>query len=207
MIWHNEIRDLTTTLLTEVCSQVVFEPELQPVSQWDYPSSANIQEGARLDIAMNGFWGGRSERSFVDVHVFNPLAASNASSSLASNYRRHENVKKRAYAQHVREVEHATFTPLVMAASGGLTHEASIFYKHLASLLATKWDDNDCSVMGWLRCCLSFSLLRSAIQCIRGARSAISHFVKTPPVIDLVRAESQFSVGRVQHTLSGAGGG
>ena len=84
---HNEIRDLTATLLTEVCSQVVVEPELQPVSQRDYPSSANIQEWARLDIAMNGFWGERSERLFVDVHVFNPLAASNASSSLASNYR------------------------------------------------------------------------------------------------------------------------
>ena len=31
-IQHNEIRDLTTTLLTEVCSQVATEPELQPVS-------------------------------------------------------------------------------------------------------------------------------------------------------------------------------
>ena len=60
-IRHNEIRDLTATLLTEVCSQVAVEPELQPVSQQDYPASANIQDGARLDIAMNGFWGGRSE--------------------------------------------------------------------------------------------------------------------------------------------------
>jgi len=193
-IRHNEIRDLTATLLTEVCSQVVVEPELQPVSQLDYAASANIQEGARLDVAMNGFWGGRSERSFVDVRVFNPLAVSNASSSLSSNFRKHENIKKRAYAQRVREVEHATFTPLVMSASGGLAHEASIFYKRLASMLASKWGDNYSSVMGWLRCCLSFSLLRSSIQCIRGARSAIGHAVKTPPVIDLVRAESQFSV-------------
>ena len=55
---------------------------------------------------------------FVDVRVFNPLAASNASSSLASCYRRHENIKKRAYAQRIREEEHASFTPLVMSASG-----------------------------------------------------------------------------------------
>ena len=75
-IRHKEIRDLTATLLTEVCSQVAVEPELQPVSQQDYPASANIQDGARLDIAMDGFWGGRSERCFVDVRVFNPLAAS-----------------------------------------------------------------------------------------------------------------------------------
>ena len=30
-IQHNEIRDLTATLLTEVCSQLATEPELQPV--------------------------------------------------------------------------------------------------------------------------------------------------------------------------------
>ena len=29
---HNEVRDLTATLLTEVCSQVAAEPELQPIS-------------------------------------------------------------------------------------------------------------------------------------------------------------------------------
>jgi len=61
---------------------------------------------------------------------------SNASSSLSSNYRRHENIKKRAYACCVREVEHATFTPLVMSASGSFAHETSIFYKRLTSLLA-----------------------------------------------------------------------
>ena len=126
-IRHNEIRYLTATLLTEVCSQVAVGPELQLVSQQDYPASANIQDGARLDIAINGFWGGRSERCFVDVRVFNLLAASNASSSLASCYQRHENIKKRAYAQRIREEEHASFTPLVMSASGGLAHEASVF--------------------------------------------------------------------------------
>ena len=79
---HNEIRDLTAHLLTEVCHQVQVEPELQPVSNPDTFShaTANSQEGARLDIVMNGFWGGRSERCFVDVRVFNPYAQSNVNS-------------------------------------------------------------------------------------------------------------------------------
>ena len=35
---HNDIRDLTASLLTEVCSQVIVEPEMQPVSNPDeYP--------------------------------------------------------------------------------------------------------------------------------------------------------------------------
>ena len=81
-----------------------------------------------------------------------------------------------AYGQRIREVEHAqehgSFTHIVLAATGGLAQEATIFYKHLAALLATKWNDEYCKVMGWLRCVLSFSLLRSAIACIRGVRSS-----------------------------------
>ena len=56
-----------------------------------------------------------------------------------------------------------------MSATGGLAHEATCFYKRLASLLSHKWGDEYSVVMGWLRCSLSFSLLRSAIQCVRGA--------------------------------------
>ena len=43
--------------------------------------------------------------------------------------------KKRAYEQRIREVEHASFTPLVMSATGGLAKEATNFYKRLASPL------------------------------------------------------------------------
>ena len=145
------------------------EPELQPVQHSDeFPlATSNTQDSARLDVAVNGFWGGRSERCFMDVRVFNPFAPSNSSSSLSSTFRKHEKIKHRAYGQRVREVEHATFTPIVLAATGGLAHEATVFYKRLASFLATKWGDDYSVVLGWLRCCLSFSLLRSAIQCIR----------------------------------------
>ena len=54
---HNEIRDLTADLLTEVCSDVHIEPDLQPVEgELLTGLSANVQDGARLDIAANGFW-------------------------------------------------------------------------------------------------------------------------------------------------------
>ena len=36
-------------------------------------------------------------------------------------------MEKRAYAQRVREIEHSSFTPLVMSASGGLAKEATNF--------------------------------------------------------------------------------
>ena len=40
---------------------------------------------------------------------------------------------------------------------------------------------------------VSFSLLRLAIQCRRGARSLIGHYVVTTPPMDLVRVESNLS--------------
>ena len=76
-------------------------------------------------LVMNGFWGGRSEHAFVDIRVFNPFAPS---SSLSTCYKKHENIKKRAYGQRIREVEHASFTPVVMSATGGLAHESTFFW-------------------------------------------------------------------------------
>ena len=142
---------------------------------------------------MSGFWGGRHKRSFCDVRVFNPHAPTNRASSLSTTYRKHERLKKSAYEQRVLQIEHATFTPLMFSATGGLGNEANTFYKRLASLLSVKWDDPYSSTLAWLRCCLSFSLLRSSIRCIRGARSQRGVAMKPLP-IDLMRAETGLSV-------------
>ena len=66
---------------------------------------------------MNGFWGGRYEKFYIDVQMFNPFAPSNSSSSLQSCYRQYESVKKRPYEAGNREVEHVSFTPLLFAAT------------------------------------------------------------------------------------------
>ena len=68
---------------------------------------------------------------------------------------------------------HVSFTPIVLSSTGGMGSIATTTYKRLASLLADKWGTSYSQTMGWLRCRLSisFSHLRSSIQCIRGARS------------------------------------
>ena len=134
-IRHNEIRNLTATLLTEMCHNVCIEPGLQPVSNETLTgASANRQDGARLDIAANGYRGGTFERTFFNVRVVNDShAPSNRQTQLSSCYRKHKQMKKRAYEQRIREVEHASFTPLVISATGGLANEVSTFYKRLAS--------------------------------------------------------------------------
>ena len=61
------------------------------------------------------------------------------------------------------------------------------------TLLSSKWEQPYCSTMAWISCSLSFSLLRSSIQCIRGACSAAGCASKQLiPPIDLVSTEANF---------------
>ena len=55
-IRHNEIRDLTASLLTEVCSNVAIEPHLQQLSGETFRlASNNTDDGARLDVRARGY--------------------------------------------------------------------------------------------------------------------------------------------------------
>ena len=87
-----------------------------------------------------------------------------------------------------------TFTPLVMALTGGLGKAASICYKRFASLLASKRHQPYSSTIAWLRCRLCFCLLRSLIQCIQGAHSACGRASNmSVPQLDLVVSEASIS--------------
>ena len=83
------------------------------------------------------------------------------------------------------------YTP-ALSATGGWADKASVFYKRLASLLSDKWGQMYSSTMNWLRCILLFSLLRSAIHCIRGSRSSKRHLAHkgSNPPIDLICLET-----------------
>ena len=191
---HNEVRDFMATLLSEVCHDVCTEPHLQPLSGETLDgASAIATDGARLDVAANGFWGGRHEKAFFDIRVFNPHTQSN-SQPIASCYRKHVNLKKRAYDQRVREIEHGTFTPLVLSLTGGMGAAATVCYKRLASMLAQKRDQTYSSTVAWLRCSLGFALLRSSIQCIRGAHSTAGRAARDPlPPVDLASLEAGYT--------------
>ena len=81
-----------------------------------------------------------------------------------------------------------------MSLSGGCGNAANVFYKRLASMLSEKWDQHYSNTLSWMRCKLSFALLRAAIQGIRGARSAGGRaFKQSTPPTDLVVAEANFT--------------
>ena len=131
-IRHNEIRDITATLLIEVCHNAGIEPHLQPVAgkQFNY-RTANVEDGARLDVAAENFWGMDRQRAFFDIRVFNPLAPSYSTVPLAQCYNRNEQEKCRAYDQRVRQIEHVSFSPLVFSMGGG-SHLSLMSPSHLS---------------------------------------------------------------------------
>ena len=166
---HDMIRDLTADLLREVAVNVSTEPRLQPLSGERLGSSANMSDSARLDIKATGFWNDAKD-AFFDVRVVHPFASSYNGQRLTSIYRQHEQKKRAEYGRRVREIEYGSFTPLVFTTTGGMAGEATVFYRRLAALLSSKRDEPYSTVMGWLRCSLSFSLLRAAITCVRGTK-------------------------------------
>ena len=81
-----------------------------------------------------------------------------------------------------------------MSCTGGFGRIATNTYKRLASLLAEKRNQAYGPTMCWLRCRLSFSLLRSSIMALRGSRSASGRAIHPPPPVDRAISESQLAI-------------
>ena len=133
-IRHNEIRDITAEVLTEVCHGVGTEPKLQPVTGEGLSQrSVNREDGARLDIVAESFGD-----VIGNVHslMFNPFALSYHNNSPSQCYHRNELEKRRAYDERIREIEHGSFSPLVFSTAGGMGPTAKVVYKRIASMIA-----------------------------------------------------------------------
>ena len=85
-------------------------------------------------------------------------------------FARAEVEKKRAYDDRILNVEHETFTPLAYSITGGMGQEAEIFYKLLSSKVASKKGHELKDVTRFIRCKLSFLIIKLSLLCIRGSR-------------------------------------
>ena len=135
---HNDLRDLTTRLLTIICKDVRVEPGLHPLTgEFLTETRANKTDEARLDIAARGFWV-NGQKAFFDVRVINPIAGRYKNLKIEKACEVNEKEKKRTYNQRVLQIEQGTFTPLVFTAMGGCGREAKVFYKRVSELIAEK---------------------------------------------------------------------
>ena len=101
------------------------------------------------------------------------MAQSHRGQTLKEIHNKNEKEKMREYSERVLNIEQGTFTPLVFTTSGGMGPQAKIFYARLAELMAGKNKESKAIFTAWLRCRLSFSLLRSALLCLRGTRTKV----------------------------------
>ena len=82
-------------------------------------------------------------------------------------YKKHENEKKRQYAERVMEIEQGTFTPLVFTTTGGMADECVKYHSRLVKLIANKKGESHSNAISWIRAKVSFVIVRSAILCLR----------------------------------------
>ena len=150
------------------------EPPLQPLTGEELCGrSAITTDEALCDVSARDVWSA-GQFAFLDVRVFNPNANRYVKQSLKKTYKINEKEKKGAYNERVQEIEHGSFTPIVMSATGGMARECSKFYSRLSEMIAEKRDQLYSVITSWIRRKISFSLIRSIGMCIRESRSVTS---------------------------------
>ena len=134
---HDRIRDALAKLLDDVAYDVRIEPPLEPLTGEGLPDTSNKKDEARLDIAARGFWQ-EGAMAFFDVRVFNPFAKTHSKKTLEAIFDFHEDEKKTKYNQRVIDVEHGSFTPIVLSAYGGFGRETERFISNLITKISEK---------------------------------------------------------------------
>ena len=102
--------------------------------------------------------------------MVSPFARSNTHLKPEQLFKNAELSKQREYKERIRAVEHGDFTPLVFTCSGGMAPQSQLVMKKLAEKLSEKQNIHQSVVSGWLRCRLSFALLRTTLLCVRATR-------------------------------------
>ena len=107
----------------------------------------------------------------VLFRVTNANAKSQSKINLQTVLKKHEREKKRSYNERVMNVEQGTFTPLIFTVYGGTGSECTAYHKNLADKISSKTGENYAKVITFMRCKLSFIVLKSALLCLRGSRT------------------------------------
>ena len=101
---HKKLRDLEAEMLRMVCNDKEVEPVLQEVIGETLNRGTNKATNVHLDIHARGFWE-RQRSAFFDVRVCHPNADSYRDLTPKQIYKKHENEKKRQYAERLMEIE------------------------------------------------------------------------------------------------------
>ena len=168
---HDGVRNLLTSLIGKVCTNVEVEPQLQPLDNERFNlRSAVTSREARLDFKAGGLLVSWSN-SIFDVRVTHVNSKCNQVKVTYTNFKEQEKEKKWKYQRRVLDVEMGSFTPLVFGTNGGMGADCNCFLKRLAEKLSEKNEEPYHITITWIRTLLSFEILRSVHTCARGSRT------------------------------------
>ena len=157
---HNEIRDALGDLACLAYKDVIREPVVRD-GDADVP-------GLIADLGVRGVWQPQVEALF-DVRVVDTDAQSFISRSVADVLVSAEEEKKRKY-KLAAEAHHASFLPFIISVDGALGKEAALFLNRIADRLSVAWGRSYGNVLGWLKACLGFAVIRATNICLRRSR-------------------------------------
>ena len=167
---HDTVKIFEANLLKQICKDVQVEPPLQPCTGHTFAGSVNTNDNARPDVRAKGFWR-QGQNAYFDVCITNVDAASHRDKPIDTVVKEQEQKKKREYNARILEVEHSTFTPIILTTKGAMGKECQIYHKSLAEKLSIKSGDRYEEVTRLMRVKLSFIVLKAALTCIRGSRT------------------------------------
>ena len=103
-------------------------------------------------------------QAYFDVKVISPFARSYLPLSHLQLYHMADQAKMREYKERITEVDHGDFNPLIFTTAGGMSMRSHIVLKRLGQALVKVSELSISVLVGWLRCRLSFALLRSTLS-------------------------------------------
>ena len=121
---------------------------------------------SKHDIRARGVWI-TGQNAYFDVRMTNVNSDSQKNQSIEKILKKNENEKKRHYNSRIMNIEHGTFTQLIFAIYGGVGPEWVKFHQYLADRIAFKSGDRYDTVLSWIRCKISYIVLRASLLCQR----------------------------------------
>ena len=139
---------------------------MQPLSGETFSErNLNKSDQARVHVSAHHFWL-TTQVAFFDVRDFNPTAKWFVNEEPRKSNKVNEKEKKKQYNYCILQVEHGTFTPLVISTTGGMICESRKFYDRLLEMKSEKRKENYAFIVSWIRRKVSFVLANSLCTCL-----------------------------------------
>ena len=83
-------------------------------------------------MRIRGFWGNKKD-AFFEFRVFYPFASSLANKSVDASFSHMSKARKREYQERINQVDNGSFTPMILASTGGTGDEMDVALRILAA--------------------------------------------------------------------------